>query len=152
MTKRISRQAATAADADGKAHAGGGPKAGGGGEALDLVAAGDDDGAGAQKADAVDDLGPQTGGVAVAEDLNHILVGEDGEGGAHADQHVGPKAGGAPLASPLDADDAAAEDGKTEAQQNRKPIYLPDKVEPLSRILQAKHKNNLSLCGELPPY
>ena len=130
------------ADADGEAHAGGGPEPRGGGEALHLVAAGDDDGAGPQEADAADHLGPQPGGVPGVVELDDILVGEDGQGGAQADQDMGAEPGRAALPPPLHADDAAAEDGHQEAQDDGKPVDLVDQLGPLLVTFDAQHDDS----------
>ena len=127
------------ADADGKAHAGGGPEAGGGGEALHLVAAGDDDGPRPQEADAADDLGPQPGGIPGAVGLDDVLIGEDGQGGTQADQDVGAEAGRAAFPPPLDADDAAAEDGHHQPQEDGEPVDLVDQLGPLLVTIDAQH-------------
>ena len=118
---------------------GGGPQAGGGGQTLHPLAAGDDDGAGADEADAGDDLCAQTGQVGgVVHHQAQVLAGEGGDGSAQTDEDVGAEAGGAALELALDADDAAADESQKHTQQNGTEGKVPH------RIKQRHHSNGTS--------
>ena len=118
-----------------QAHAGGGPQGGRGGEALHLVAPGDDDGARPQKADAADHLGAEAGGVPHPVAGVHKLAHQHGGGRPHAQQHVGPQAGG-PLADPpLKADGPA----KNHCQQQPEPHRQDVQVAEAASQFQVDH-------------
>ena len=107
------------APAGGDAQTGHGPKAGGGGQTLDIGAL-PEDGPGAQEAHAGDDLGRKAAGVgggAVGGIFGEDgLAGEHDGAGAQSHQNVGAHTGRAVGVFPLGADDHAHDHGAQEPQ------------------------------------
>lgn len=90
---------------------------------------GDDDGAGADKADARHYLGAQPGHIRVIMHLEvEILTGQRGHGRPQADEDMGPKAGGPAFVLPLNADNAAADHRQQHPHGDREQRHVPQTV------------------------
>ena len=134
---RAQHDAFIKACADGETHAGRRPQAGRRGQALDLLPSGDEDGARAEKADAVDDLRAEARNVGLHAELyrnvlprahDHrklILTEQHGQRRAQAYQHIGPEACRPALPLPLQSDEAPEEHGHSQAQQDGGHVHLP---------------------------
>ena len=122
--------------ADGKAETRARPESGSGGQALDLLAGGDDDRARAEKADALCGLGAEARHVLrradalgeraprSVEHLVELQAQQHGERRAERREHIGAKAGGAVFALALKPDQPAAEHGEEDAQHHRDDIQF----------------------------
>ena len=90
------------------------------------IAAGDNDGAGADEADACNHLGAQTAHIGIIVHVKvEILAGEGGHTGAKANQNVGAETRRAALILTLDADQAAAYRRQQHAQGKGSQRQLP---------------------------
>ena len=117
--------------ADGKAETRARPESGGGGQALDLLAAGNENGSCAQKADAVDDLCAETRNVGFYADLcanirprpchhgKFVQAEQHSQRRAETDEHIGAETGRTALASALQTDAAAEQHSQSEPQHDR---------------------------------
>ena len=117
--------------ADRKAGAGRRPQTSGSGQALDLLAAGNENGSCAQKADAVDDLCAETRNVGFYADLcanirprpchhgKFVQAEQHGQRRAKTDEHIGAETGRTALASALQTDAAAEQHRKGEPHYDR---------------------------------
>lgn len=115
--------------AAGKADDGRGPQSGGGGKALDLTAACDNDRAGADEADAGDDLRSESADIGVKPEAEQqVLAGQRRYCRAQADQNVRAEAGRAALYLALGADDRAAYERKQQAQRHGQRCGFPYKI------------------------
>ena len=119
-------------DAKRKADAGGRPQAGGSRQAFDFVAAGHEDEPGAEKTDAADDLGAQTG--RIREDgqvFRDVGVGHHGQRRAYADKNVGAKAGLVLVGAPFKADHAPEQHSQHQTQCHRVQVHFIEPLHPL---------------------
>ena len=106
-------------DADG----GGAPHAGGGGQAGDDGLVADEDGAGAEKTDAGDDLGGDAGHVpAAVQRIRYKEAHQGGHTGPQTHQDVGAHAGSPAVAAALHADEAAQQQCQQQAYGNGDPV------------------------------
>ena len=106
-----------------------GPKTGGGGQALDLLAIGDDDGTRADKADTGDNLGAQAAHIGKKVHFQtEILAGQGGHSRAQADENMGAKARRTALVFPLQADNAAADNRQNKAHGHSQKGHIPNKI------------------------
>ena len=116
--------------ADGQAHNGNRPEARGGGQALDPLVPGHNDGTGTDKADSCNDLGAHPGDIRGHLHFQHnVFAGQGGHGGTDADQDMGAETGGTPLIFPLNTDDTAAEHSQQHPDQDRLNRQAPEFIQ-----------------------
>ncbi len=106
-------------DAHGKSYAGAGPYAGSGCKSADLVTSGHDDGSGAQKTDAVDDLRSKPGDICCTRKIHiNILTRQHNESGTQADKGMGLNSCSPPLDSAVKPNETSNEKGNQKTDKN----------------------------------
>ena len=100
-----------------------------GGKALDTLAAGDDDGTGADKTDAGDNLSAHSGYICKQmHDLIQIQICENGYRGAETDQNMRAETSRATLEFSFYADNSPAYDGGNHSHGNGGKTHIPGKI------------------------